>query len=235
MRPMIIEFNYLISVMGFTCSFLLIKKGHIYKDASRFMFFLSVAALLGGFVHHIEQNSAAVSEFIAQVNKHMPSFIDPISLDGIQTRLWFLTIEAIGFAEFYFMYLFIDPILPNRLSFIKTYLFCALIIFCIVAFITPTYSFVVMFHVFSHLIMICFSLYLIFYRKFYMAGLLILLLIYNLSIGVMQQLMANNVISSGPLHYNDWYHIGTVIFILMLYYLFTKGKLIEKLNAFKII
>jgi hypothetical protein len=51
-----------------------------------------------------------------------------------------------------------------------------------------------------------------------------------LSIGVVQQLMSANMISPGALHYNDWYHIGVILFIIGLHLMFTKTDLMNNLN-----
>lgn len=229
MPQMIISLNYLIAAIALIAGFLLTKKGILYKNSARFMFFLAFAALIGGFVHHIELKESEVAQAIALINSNLPAFLNPLQLNLIQDRLWFVTIECIGFAEFYFMYLFIDPVMSKH-SFIRTYLKFALGIYVIATLISAQYSFVILFHVFSHLVIISFTLYMYVKHKVTPFLFLALLAFYNLLIGIMQQLMNYKILPTDGLHYNDWYHIGVIFFIVALYIILTKGKLIEKLN-----
>lgn len=230
MPQMIITLNYLIAAMAFLAAFLLKKRGSEYMNSSRFMFFLGFAALLGGFVHHMEQQETALTSFIPFINTKLPSFFEPLDFNLIKTRLWYIAIVSIGFAEFYFMFLFIDPLIKGKFEFIKTYLKIALGIYLVITLISAQYLFVVAFHIFSHVFIICFALYCYLKDKITAFLWLAILAGYNLAIGIMQQLMANNIIATGHLNYNDWYHLGVIIFVIFLYFLFTKGKLIEKLN-----
>lgn len=231
MPQMIISFNYLIAAVAFFSSFLLSKKGRLYTNATRFMFFLGFAAFVGGLVHHIELEYGTLTQILNKVNLVLPRFLDPLQLDMINNRLWFIAIECIGFAEFYFMFLFIDPVIHGRFEFIKTYLKCALALYVIITIISTQYFFVVAFHVISHIVIISFSLFMYFRYKVTSFLLLVFLALYNLIIGIIQQLMNYQVIPSGPLHYNDWYHIGAILFIVFLHIILTKGKLIENLNS----
>lgn len=234
MPRMIIEFNYAISLVAFLSCYSLSKKGELYRNATKFMFFFGCAALLGGFVHHMELKETFLNQLIAQINVKLPHYFEPIQLNLITTRLWYFTIEAIGFAEFYFMWLFMDPIIKDRHAFIKTYLRLALFVFVVVTTISSQYIFVVIFHIFSHVTIILFALYIYLSNKIKEMLILIALVIYNLVIGVIQQLMSTGLVSSGPLHYNDWYHIGVILFVIFLYFLFTKTSLIENLNKISV-
>lgn len=230
MPKMIISLNYLIAITAFIGSFFLARKGELYNNAKRFLFFFGFAALIGGFVHNIKLRYVEATEFVNHINMLLPHFLIPLQLDLIIARLWFIAIECIGFAEFYFMFLFLDPVIQDKFAFIKTYLKCALAIYIVLTILSTQYFFVVAFHCFTHIIIITFSLYLYCEYKISAFLLLALLACYNILIGIMQQLMNYQIIPSGPLNYNDWYHIGIIIFVLFLYYLLTKGQLIEKLN-----
>jgi len=227
----IIELNYLIAAIAFSSSALLHRRGDVYRDASYFMFFFAFAALLGGIHHHLELHLAAFSEWIGSINQALPSFVAPLQDNLIMERLWFVTILSIGFAEFYFMYLFLHPIVDSSTKFILLWLKIALGIFCLLCFFSTEYLLVVVFHLVSHAIIFLFSLYLYITRRTRSMLLLMGLLVYNVSIGLMQQLMAKGVISTGSLHYNDWYHFGVIIFLVLLHLLFTRGKFIENLKA----
>ena len=231
MPTMIISLNFLISAVAYPAGILLYKKGHLYNSASKFMFFLATAALFGGFVHQMELYSTQINFLINDVNATLPHFLEPLSYTDIHTRLWFITINAIGFSEFFLMYLFLEPLTHNKFTFMPTYLKVALSIFVLVTLFSTQYFFVVLFHVFSHVVIISFSLY--YYSRTHLKPILYLTftLIFNLSIGILQQLMDYSIIPSGPLNYNDWYHIGVTGLVIAFYWLFTKGELIEDLQA----
>ena len=106
MPQMIITLNYLIAVIAFVACFSLAKKGPLYTNSARFMFFLGFAAFLGGLVHHMELEEVALTNFINVINIKLPSFLNPLQLILIKTRLWYVTIVSIGCAEFFFMFLF---------------------------------------------------------------------------------------------------------------------------------
>ncbi|CAN5336808.1 hypothetical protein BH10PSE19_BH10PSE19_12750 [soil metagenome] len=228
---MIIELNYLIALFAFGAGLLLYGKGKDYMNAAKFMWFFAAAALLGGIVHHIELRSNELTTIMAVINTKLPCFLTPLQFDLTKERLWYVTVEAIGFAEFYFMFLFIEPVLDENLHFVKRYLQCILGIYIFITTIISTqYFFVVVFHLFSHSIIICFALYMYFRYKIKSYLLLVALIVYNLMLGVMQQLMSYKILATGSLHYNDWYHIGLIFFIVFLFAALTRGKLVEDLQ-----
>ena len=234
MPNMMISLNYLITGMAYLSFGLLLRRGENYGKAARFMFFFGTAALLGGFVHHLELHAEPVIQFIRGINDRLPGFVQPFAFDMIVERLWFVTILCIGFAEFYFMYLFVEPIVNPRLAFIKTWLKTALSIYCFITLLSTQYLVVVAFHLFSHVIIIGFSLYMFFARSARQMLLLAVLACYNLAIGIMQQIMKNGVMPTGPLHYNDWYHLGVIVFIVATHMIITRGRLIESLAKMKV-
>lgn len=230
MPTMIIQLNYLISFIAFLSCLILFKKGSLYLNASKFMFFLGFASLLGGFVHNIVLDQVSLEHLISNINAVLPHYVQPIQLDLIGARLWYIAMLSIGFTEFYFMFLFMEPITKGHLSIIIVYLYIALGVFIVLATISSQYLFVVAFHVCSHIIIIAFSLYIYFVKRIKEMLFLIILACYNLTIGVIQQLMSTKILPSGPLHFNDWYHIGIIIFIIGLHLIFTKTNLIKNLN-----
>jgi len=233
MPKMLISLNYLITGGAYLSCCLLRRHGVNYSKAARFMFFFGTAALLGGLVHHLERYEEPVVQFIQAVNAQLPGFVKPFAFDMILNRLWFITILCIGFAEFYFVYLFVEPIVDARLAFMKTWVKIALGTYCFITLFSTQYLVVVVFHVFSHVIIIAFSLYMFLARNVTQLLLLAFLALYNLAIGIMQQMMNHGALPTGPLHYNDWYHIGIIVFIAAMHMILTRGRLIESLAAMK--
>ena len=227
---MLITLNYLISVFAYFFAFLLSKKGAIYKNARLYLLFLATAALLGGITHSIEKYHHHVSLFVQQINDHLPTFIESLKLQAIDDRIWYLTVVAIGFVEFFFIYIFIEPIAKKQFGFLKQYLKTALAFYLLITIISDQYFWVVVFHVLSHTSIIILSTVLYFLKKKTSFLLLAGLVAYNLSIGIIQQLMSIGIMSSGPLHYNDWYHIGVIFFVCFTYALFIKTNLIQDLS-----
>ena len=195
------------------------------------MFFLATASLLGGLVHQSELDSATVHSLIDFLNTKMPSFLDPLSYDEIHTRLWFVSMQAIGLTEFYFLFLFIEPIAYGKLAIVRTWLKISLFIFFVVTLISSQYFFIVSLHVFTNSIAIIISLIIYFTQRIKPILLLSVIAGYNIMIGVMQQLMMHGILPTGPLHYNDWYHIALILMIVLIHWALTRGHLIESLQV----
>lgn len=228
-----IELNYLIALEALIASILLFRKSQDYRMSAYHMLFIFFAALLGGFHHHLNLRWYDIMEFVNRMNLLLPTFMDPFNLEHFSVRLWFLTYVSIGLTEYSFMAIFLYPVIEKTgwMS-IKLYLKSMLAIFIVISLFTGEYLGVVSFHVVSHVIMIVFSVFIIVKYQIRSGYYLLIGCIFNLVIGVLQQVMANGIIPSGPLHHNDWYHILIIGFVLFLYYIITKGGLIEDLCSF---
>ncbi len=104
-------------------------------------------------------------------------------------------------------------------------------LFCAASLLVSQYSLVVTFHLLTHLLVIGFSLYLIFVQGLRLFWQLIALVTLNLLAGGVWSLMALGTLPTGPLHYNDWYHIIILVFLLYLHRVLTKGGLVDALHT----
>jgi hypothetical protein len=227
---MILSLNFVICFCALFAAITMNRMGYFFRDCARFMFFIAAASFFSGLAETFDVHSLEFSQLIASVNTYLPSYVSPFNWQMIIARLWFVVMLCIGTAEFYFMFIFIGALIHKKYVFIKTWLRFALISYFLLMMISTQFLFMVMFHMLSHSIIIAFSLF-IFYRWripqiLYLAQ----AAAYNVGLGVMQQLMAHGVIACGPLHYNDWYHLGVLGFVIVFYYLFTNGGLIESLH-----
>lgn len=228
---MMVSLNYAITLLAYGCAVVLYRQGEKYHNAVFFMCFFGSAALMGGLVHHLQIHGMERAEtLVANSNQSLPGFISPLNLEQIIGRMWFVTMVFIGFAEYYFVYLFVQPLVTGRLQWFIYYLKLMLALFCLGMVIFNEYFLVVAFHLVTHVIIMGFAL--VMYRKYTSVAFiyLLLLVIFNLIAGLLQQLMANKLIPTGPLHYNDWYHILIIVFVVFLQWLLTRGRLIETLE-----
>ncbi len=229
---MYVSFNFLISIVAFTCAIFLHRKTSKYHNVVGFMIFFGMAAGIGGIVHAIElYEMDTLNSFTNWINNTFYSVLsEKVSSQGILSRLWLITVMGIGFSEYYFMWIFFEPLMQGKFIFIKHFLRASLILYLVAVVISSQYIAVVAFHVYSHVIVIILTIYLIIKHNIMVYISLLGLLILNLGSGLMQQLMKNGVIPIGPLHYNDWYHISISLLLALTYLLVTKGKIIEHIE-----
>jgi len=229
---MYVSFNFLISIVAFTCAFFLYRKTSKYHNVVGFMIFFGIAAGIGGIVHAIElYEMDALKNFSNWINSTFHSVLSKKeSPQAILERLWLITIMGIGFSEYYFMCIFLEPLMKEKLIFIKYFLRASLILYLAAVAISSQYVTVVAYHTLSHVVVIIFTIYLIIKHNTMTYLALLGLLILNLGSGLMQQLMKNGVIPTGPLNYNDWYHISISFLLAATYFLVTKGKIIEHIE-----
>lgn len=228
---MIISLNYAIFGVAILASADTHRRGSQYKDAATHLFLLGLAALLGGLTHHIEQVPELLKTTLAAINAELPPVFAFDNLYAIHTRLWFATFVAIGLTEYYFLRIFLHPI-AERLGYkwIKPLLVCSLILFVLFAFFIRAYSLVVIFHLFTHLFVIGFALYLIAKKGLKVLWHLVGLAVFNLAAGAIWSAMMVNAIPTFSLHSNDWYHIFIIAFIVYLHWALTHGGLVSSLT-----
>ena len=232
LMPMLISLNYAIFALAMYLSVDLFRRPQRFREAATHMALFSIAALLGGFAHHMEAEQAAVNRFLFEVNQFLPNHSQAGSFRSVFLRLWLATFFAIGLTEYYFMRIFLHP-LAERYGFrwIKACLVISLLVFCCASLLISQYSLVVVFHLFTHLLVIGFSLYLIFVQGLRLFWQLIALVTLNLIAGGVWSLMALGSLPTGPLHYNDWYHIIILVFLVYLHWVLTKGGLVDALHS----
>lgn len=231
---MLISLNYAIFLLAILASFDLFRQSIEYRNGAKHLLLFSLAALFGGFAHHMQLERSAVMHFIYAVNQVLPENLNLSSFKYIYIRVWLITFLLIGLTEYYFMRIFLYPVAQQfHITWIKPLLLSSLLIFSMASMIFSDYSIVVIYHVFTHILVIGFSLYLIFAKKLTVFWVLIALVSLNLLAGGVWSLMALGTIPSGSLHYNDWYHIIILVFIVCLHWSLTKGGLVKGLNQLK--
>ena len=228
---MLISLNYAIFALALGLSSNLLRRGLRYREAATHMALFAIAALLGGFAHHMELEQMQITRWLRELNSTLPGPFRTGSYQGIHLRVWLATFLAIGLTEYYFMRIFLHP-LADRYGFgwLKGCLVASLALFCGASLLISQYSLVVAFHLFTHLLVIGFSLYLILARGLKVFWQLIALVTLNLVAGGIWSLMALGDIPTGPLHYNDWYHLIILVFLVYLHWVLTRGGLVEALH-----
>lgn len=227
---MLISLNYAIFALAAALSLDLYRRPQRYREAATHMALFAIAALLGGFAHHMDAEQFVVSQWLHEANRLLPSHSRIGSFQNVYLRVWLATFFAIGLTEYYFMRIFLHPLADRYgLGWVKGCLVASLVLFSSAALLISQYSLVVLFHLLTHTLVIGFSLYLIFAKGLKLFWQLIFLVALNLAAGGIWSLMALGDIPSGPLHYNDWYHIIILVFLLYLHRVLTKGKLVDTL------
>ncbi|GAA6134078.1 hypothetical protein NBRC116188_08670 [Oceaniserpentilla sp. 4NH20-0058] len=231
---MLISLNYAIFAMALVASFDLFRRDARFKSGAIHFLLFSLAALFGGIAHHMQLEKPEVIQFIRHINLELNREFHMSSFKYVYIRVWLVTFMLIGLTEYYFMKVFLYPV-AERFSFnwLKKSLMISLIVFMLCSLLFSSYSIVVVYHVFTHLLVIGFSLYLIFKKDLKIFWLLIAMVCVNLLAGGIWALMANGSIPSGLLHYNDWYHLIIMLFIVALHWALTKGGLIQTLEKLK--
>ena len=69
---MLISLNYAIFALAMYLSLDLFRRPRQFREAATHMALFAIAALLGGFAHHMEAEQAAVNRFIFEVNQFLP-------------------------------------------------------------------------------------------------------------------------------------------------------------------
>lgn len=227
---MLISLNYAIFALAMALSLDLFRRPARYREAAIHMSLFAIAALLGGFAHHMDAEQLRISQWIHDINRQLPSHFRIGSFSNVFLRVWLATFLAIGLTEYYFMRIFLHPLAERYgLGWIKGCLVASLALFSSASLLISQYSLVVVFHLFTHVLVIGFSLYLIFAKGMKLFWQLIFLVSLNLVAGGVWSLMAVGDLPTGPLHYNDWYHIIILVFLLYLHRVLTKGKLVDTL------
>lgn len=229
---MLISLNYAIFALAIALSLDLFRRPQRYREAAIHMLLFAIAALLGGLAHHMDAEQAQVSRWLHSLNTELPRHSRVGSFHNVYLRVWLATFFAIGLTEYYFMRIFLHP-LAERYGFhwVKGCLVLSLALFCVASLLISQYSLVVVFHLLTHLLVIGFSLYLIFVQGLKLFWLLIALVALNLAAGGIWSLMALGDIPTGPLHYNDWYHLIIMVFLVFLHQVLTRGKLVDTLHS----
>lgn len=228
---MLISLNYAIFLLAITLSIDLFRREPTFREAAVHLSLFALAALLGGIAHHMAEDPMAINRFSYWANQHLPMHFKVSTYTNLKIRVWMATFLAIGLTEYYFMRIFLHPI-ADQLGFqwIKKVLIGSLAAFCIATLFISEYTLVVCYHLFTHCLVIGFSLYLIFKLGLTLFWQLIFLVSFNLLAGAVWSFMALGTIPSGPLHYNDWYHILIILFIVYLHWTLTKGGLAQGLQ-----
>jgi hypothetical protein len=227
---MIIALNYAIFALAAYLSVDLFRRAPAFREAATHMALFAVAALLGGFAHHMDQERAWIISTLNTINTQLPTHFKLGSFHNIFIRVWLATFLAIGLTEYYFMRIFLHPLAEQYgFRWLKACLLVSLCVFSAASLFISQYSLVVTFHLLTHILIIGFSLYLIIAQGLKQFWQLIFLVALNLTAGATWSLMALGEIPTGPLHYNDWYHIIILVFLLYLHWALTKGRLVETL------
>lgn len=224
---MIISLNYAIFGIALLASIDTYRRGSAYKDAAIHLFLLGMAALLGGLTHHMELAPELVKTTVASLNTQFPTVFNIDHPYAIHTRLWFATFVAIGLTEYYFLRIFLHPVAEQMgYRWIKPLLITSLVLFVLFAFLIRAYALVVIFHLFTHLFVIGFALYLIVQKHLKILWHLIGLAAFNLAAGALWSAMMVNALPTFSLHSNDWYHLFIIAFIGYLHWALTRGGLV---------
>lgn len=231
---MLISLNYAIFALAMALSLDLFRRPQRYREAAIHMSLFAIAALLGGLAHHMDAEQMLVNRWIHEVNGMLPPHSRVGSFNNVYLRVWLATFFAIGLTEYYFMRIFLHPLADRYgLGWVKGCLVLSLVAFCSASLLISQYSLVVIFHLLTHVLVIGFALFLIFSKGLKLFWQLIFLVALNLAAGGIWSLMALGDIPTGPLHYNDWYHIIIMVFLLYLHRVLTKGKLVDTLASLK--
>ncbi len=226
---MIVSLNFVISLVAFCLAIRAYHKGKALFMFSLFLLLVGSASLVGGWYHLMLQNEATSLSIIATINHHLPQLIQ-INFDQLQIRLWYLTVVIIGGAECSFFFL-LKPLLTGKLKYLEYYFLCMLGIFMVANLLVDHYLVVVSFHVITQTIFIVISFYCYFTSREKRLLWLPLLAFYNIGSGLAQQLMKHGYMPTGPLNYNDWYHLLIIIFLLLCYYVMVTKNVAVILEA----
>ena len=228
---MLISLNYAIFGLALLLSLDLFRRPPAYREAATHLMLFALAALFGGFAHHMEMHETDIIRWIANTNATMPEYFKVSSFNYVYIRVWLGTFLLIGLTEYYFMRIFLHPLADQyQLHWIKIALLTSLCLFSLATFLFGEYSLVVLYHLMTHLLVIGFSLYLIFQKGMKAFWQLIALATLNLIAGGIWSLMAVGEMPTGPLHYNDWYHIIILVFVVYLHWTMTRGGLVMALT-----
>lgn len=231
---MLISLNYAIFALALLSSFDLFRRSPEYRDAATHLLLFAFAALFGGLAHHMQLERSFTTQLFSNISQYLPSTFKISSFQYVFVRVWLITFLLIGFTEYYFMRIFLYPVAAQyQYNWVKPTLLTSLIIFSLCSIIFSQYAIVVVYHLFTHVLVIGFSLFLIFKKGFTEFWVLIALVTLNLIAGGVWSLMATDKIPTGELHYNDWYHIIILAFIVFLHWSLTKGGLIKALQSVK--
>lgn len=228
---MLISLNYAIFIMALVASIDLFRRDEQFKSGAIHFLLFALAALFGGIAHHMQLEKADISQWIRMLNSDMHREFFISSFKYIYVRVWLITFILIGLTEYYFMKVFLYPVAEQfNFHWLKQCLLGSFFLFSLCSLVFSSYSIVVIYHLFTHVLVICFSLFLIFKKRLRIFWLLIALVSLNLLAGAIWALMAEGSIPTGPLHYNDWYHLVIMLFIVILHWALTRGGLIESLS-----
>jgi hypothetical protein len=196
------------------------------------MFLFSAAAFFGGIAHQIDMERTAIGEAIASANGPIPEHLRIGDLGDIYVRVWFVTLLCVGATEYYFMHIFLHPLARalGKTGYLRV-VQASFVLFCLATLLTYDYAIVIVFHVMSHLVVIGIAVWLIRAHGLSAYYALIGLCVYNLGTGLMWAMMGLDRLPDGPLHYNDWYHLALIGFVVALHQLLTRFKLAERLES----
>jgi hypothetical protein len=228
---MLISLNYLLFVMAVVVAVLMFRGGPAYRSAAIHMSLFSFAALMGGLAHQIERDSEFLRSLIAEANEYLPRHLELGDLHDTRVRVWLVTLISTGATEYYFMHIFLHPVAKGlgKIAFLRA-VQVSFVTFCVAAMLTFDYAIVVVFHLASHLVVGGFAIWLIHIYKLPVFYWLLGLLAYNLAAGGSWALMGLDILPTGPLHHNDWYHLALIGFVILLHQLMTRGQLAETLG-----
>lgn len=227
---MIVTLNFIISLVAYVLAYRVYRLGNSYLMFFCFLIFTGCASLAGGCYHAMMQHESLTLSIIAEVNRHIPNVVQ-ISLAELKIRLWFITVVLIGFAECFFFFL-LKPVLQGRLVYLEYYFLFMLGLYMLVNLLVDHYIVVVSFHVLTQTIFILLSFYFCYKHRQLRFLWLTLLAFYNIIAGVMQQLMMRGYVPTGNvLHYNDWYHLFIIVFLLLAYYAMVTQGVAKQLEA----
>jgi len=231
---MIISLNYAIFAMALVASIDLFRRDARFKSGAIHFLLFALAALFGGIAHHMHLEKADVSQFIRLMNVDINREFAISNFKYVYIRIWLVTFLLIGLTEYYFMKVFLYPVAEQfDFHWLKTLLMVSFVLFALCSLIFSSYSIVVIYHLFTHVLVIGFSFFLIFKKDLTIFWLLITMVCLNLLAGAIWALMAAGSIPSGSLHYNDWYHLIIMLFIIILHWALTRGGLIASLAKLK--
>jgi hypothetical protein len=219
--------DFLLFALAALLSIRLYYRGPCYLLASRFLLFFGLSTLWGGIAHLLWDHETTVKTYLLELNSHIPSVLPSLKFETMVNNVWYLCLLTLGFCGYYMIMTFVTALQRKPHAYVVPSLLkiTAFFYFLIIT-ISSEFIYQALFSLLSHfLVIVCGMIFV--YRGQRGAGcLLILLCVYNVGLAVLQQAMALHYIPSGPLSYNDWFHIGLILFVCAFYMLCSRSRLL---------
>jgi hypothetical protein len=217
--------NYLIAVTAFGCAGWLHAhadpKKPYFESAKKWHSFNGLAALLGGIVHTQDIYWKQWISVCDSINAVFPRWLIQVYPDTAKDHMWVCAMVGIVLTEYYIVVIFLGPWM-KRHAWLGVYLNVVVVFGIIVQLLSGAYSGIILCHLLSHAVGGAVAAYLRCWVV--VAGFAL-----NAGVGVLYLYMANCVVPSGPVSYDDWYHLYCSAIQIVVHWLIVSTTYVEEL------